>query len=109
MSIVSYKAKEPLTMSPSRCYPNHKYIGEERVVCTVTVSSISTITAMGLALAVGVLGTVTLIALLTIKELAAVQSSPVSRLVARFSDVGILPMMVAFAVTVAIKVAEMLA
>ncbi len=82
------------------------------MVSTVTSSTISTITtttAVGLATAIAVVGVLALIGLLMTKELASAGQSGNSKLVARFCDVGVLPLAVAFAVTVGIKVVQILA
>ncbi len=78
-------------------------------VTVSTVSTISTVTAVSLAVAVGVVGAVALVALLTTKELATAHASVRSRLIARFCDVAIWPLLAAFAVTVVLKVVEVLA
>ena len=77
-------------------------------VTSSTISTISTTTAVGLSVALGVVGVLALIALLTTKELASAGRGGRVRLVARFCDIGILPLALAFAVTVAIKVVEIL-
>jgi hypothetical protein len=77
-------------------------------VTTSTVTTISTITAMGLVTAVGLAGTLTLICLLMTRELAGVQTSSKYKMLAKFSDVGIIPLTLAFGVTVILKVVEVL-
>ena len=77
-------------------------------VTVSTVSTVSTVTALGLAVAMGVIGAVALVGLLTTKELAMAHASVRSRLIARFCDVGIWPLVAAFAVTVVLKVVEVL-
>jgi len=81
------------------------------VVSTVTTSTITTVTtiaAMGLTVTISVAAVVTLIAFLTTKELASASLSPSSHLTARFLNVGILPMIMAFAVIVAVRITEIL-
>jgi len=77
-------------------------------VTTSTVTTVSTIAAMGLAATVSVAAVVALIAFLTTKELAGASLSPSSQRTARFLNVGILPMVMAFAVIVAVKIVEVL-
>lgn len=77
-------------------------------VTVSTVSTISTVSTVGLAVAVGVVGAVALIGLLATKEMATAHGSVRGRLIARFCDVGVWPLLAAFAVTVALKVAEVL-
>jgi len=74
-------------------------------VTTGTITTVSTIAAMGLAATVSV---VALIAFLTTKELASASLSSSSQRTARFFNVGILPMVMAFVVIVAVKVVEVL-
>lgn len=52
---------------------------------------------------------VALIVFLTAKELAGASLSPSHQLIARFLNVGILPLIMAFAVVIAVKIAEILA
>lgn len=70
-----------------------------------TVVSIST---LGLTAAVSVAAVVALIAFLTTKEIASTGNSSFSLRLAKFATVGILPLVMAFAVIVAIKIAEIL-
>jgi hypothetical protein len=78
-------------------------------VTSSTISTISTTTAIGLSVAIGVVAVLALIALLTTKELATAGQSGPAKLIAKFCDIGILPLAIAFGVTVAIKVVEILA
>lgn len=70
-----------------------------------TVVSIST---LGLTAAVSVAAVVALIAFLTTKEIASTGNSSFSLRLAKFATVVILPLVMAFAVIVAIKIAEIL-
>jgi|WetSurMetagenome_2_1015567.scaffolds.fasta_scaffold1491205_1 hypothetical protein len=78
-------------------------------VTSSTISTISTVTAMGLTVGLGVVCVFALIALLTTKELASAGQTGNSKLIAKFCDIGILPLVVAFGITVVVKVAEILA
>ncbi len=78
-------------------------------VTSSTISTISSITAMGFTVALGVVCVLALITLLTTKELATAGQSGNSKLIARFCDIGILPLVVAFGITVIVKVVEILA
>ena len=78
-------------------------------VTTSTVTTVTTIAAMGLTAAITVAIVVTLIAFLSTKELASASRSSSSQMTARFLNVGILPMIMAFVVIVAVKIAEVLA
>ncbi len=78
-------------------------------VTTSTITTVTTIAAMGFATAISVAAAITLIAFLSTKQLAGASSSRSSQLIARFLNVGILPLIMAFAVIVAVKIAEVLA
>jgi len=79
------------------------------LVSTVTTSTITTIAAMGLTTTMSIAAVVALIGFLTTKELASANLSPSSQLIARFFSVGILPMVMAFAVIVTVRIADILA
>ena len=79
------------------------------VVTTSTVTTVTTIAAAGLAMAISIAAVVSLISFLTMRELAGARDSSTSLRIARFVSVGILPLVITFAVIVAIKVAEVLA
>ncbi len=64
---------------------------------------------MGLTATISIAAVVALIGFLTTKELASANLSRSSQLIARFFSVGILPMVMAFAIIVAVKIAEVLA
>jgi len=74
-------------------------------VTTSTITTISTITATGTAVIV----VVVLIAFLITKELAATANSTSPQHVARYLNIGILPLLMIFAVTVSVKIAAILA
>ena len=78
-------------------------------VTTSTVTTITTIAAMGLTAVISIAVVATLIAFLAIKELAGASNSGSPRRVSRFLNVGILPMAMAFAVILAVKISEVLA
>lgn len=78
-------------------------------VTTSTITTVTTIAALGLTAAISAAAVITLIAFLVTKELASASLSPSSQLTARFFNVGILPMVMAFAVIVGVKIAEVLA
>jgi hypothetical protein len=78
-------------------------------ITTSTVTTVTTIAAMGLTATISIAAVVALIGFLTTKELVSASLSPSSQLIARFFNVGILPMVMAFAIIVAVKIAEVLA
>ena len=73
-------------------------------VTTTTITTVSTIAAMGLTAAISIAAVVCLIFFLTIKELANAGGSGTCLRVARFSSIGILPLVMAFAVIVVVKI-----
>ena len=81
------------------------------MITTVTTSTITTVTAIaaiGLTAVVSIVAVVSLICFLTTKELASAGSSSTSLRISRFVSIGILPLVMAFAVIVAVKIAEVL-
>ncbi len=78
-------------------------------VTTSTITTVTTIAAMGLTTAISVAAVVTLIAFLSIKQLAGASPSLSSQLTARFLNIGILPLIMAFTVIVAVKITQVLA
>ena len=78
-------------------------------VTTSTITTVSTIAALGLTATISAIAVVTLITFLTAKQLAGASPSLQSRLTARFLNVGILPMIMAFVVIVAVEITKMLA
>lgn len=79
------------------------------VTTVTTVTTVSTIAAMGLTAAISIAAIITLIGFLVTKELVAASYSNSQRRIARFLGVGILPLIIVFAVVVAVKVTEVLA
>lgn len=83
-----------------------------KLISTVTVTTITTITsiaALGLTATISVAAVITLIAFLTTKELASSGRSSSSMRIGRYLSIGIIPLLMAFAVVVGVKIAEVLA
>ena len=78
-------------------------------VTTSTITTVSTIAVMGLTATVSIAAVVSLIFFLTIKELANAGRTGISLRIARCFNLGILPLMMTFAVIVAVKIAEVIA
>ena len=68
-----------------------------------TVTTVTSIAAMGLA------AVVLLILLLIAKELTGAGQSLFSRLSSRFLNVGVIPLIIVFAIIVAVRISEALA
>ncbi len=71
-----------------------------------TVTTVTAIAALGLTAAISVAVVVTLIVFLSTRELASAGHSRFSLRIAKFASVGILPLIMAFAAIVAVKIAE---
>ena len=73
---------------------------------TITTTTVTTVSGMGLAVGLGALASVILIALLVVKEIAG--AAPGERAIrwTRTLNVGITPLLFAFAVIVAAKIAQ---
>ena len=82
------------------------------MITTITTTTVTTIAAMGLTAAVSIAAIAILIVFLTAKELAGANrlgsSLRIGR-IARFVNIGILPLAMAFAVIVAVKIIEIAA
>ena len=78
-------------------------------VTITTVTTVITIAALGLTAAMSIAAVVILIAFLTTKELAGSGGNGYSIRVGRFLSVGIIPLLMAFAVVVVVKIFEVLA
>lgn len=74
------------------------------ITTVTTVTTVTTIAALGLAAAISVAAVVSLIVLLIAKELAGAKSSGKALRITRFLGVGIVPLVLAFAVIVAVNV-----
>ena len=78
------------------------------ITTVTTVTTVTTIAALGLTTVIGVAAAITLMAFLTTRELASAGHSRFSLRIARFASIGILPLVMAFAAIVAVKIAEVL-
>ena len=72
------------------------------------ITTVTTVTAMGFAAAISIAAIVSLIVFLTCKELAGASGSGTFLRIAKFVNVAILPLVMAFAVMVAVKIASIL-
>lgn len=78
------------------------------MISTVTTTTVSTVTTVVMVGSLGLVSTITLLLLLIQKELVAVGEGPRARMLVRGLNVAIAPLLIAFAVTMAVKVAEVL-
>jgi len=79
------------------------------MVSTVTVTTVTTIAAMGFAASLSVFGVILLIGFLTSKELLSASNGVRKKLLARSLNIGIIPLLISFVVIVGLKVVEILA
>ncbi len=77
-------------------------------VTTTTVTTVTTVAAMGLTAVVSIAAMLCLILFLVVKELASADGLPTSLRIAQFLSVGILPLVMAFAVIAAVTVFEVI-
>ena len=78
------------------------------ITTIITVTTVTTIAALGLTAAISVVAVATLMVFLATRELASTTNSPLSLRIARFASVGILPLVMAFAALVVVKIIEVL-
>jgi hypothetical protein len=87
------------------------------MVSTVTVSTITTVTsitsitsiaALGIGASISIFAVLLLIGLLTTKELVGASDGSRQKLISRCLNISIIPLVVSFAVIVALKVVEIL-
>jgi hypothetical protein len=77
-------------------------------VSTTTVAAVTTIVAMGLAATVSIATVGVLIFFLTTKELATAKVSGFSSRLGRFLSIGAVPLLMAFAVIMIVKIIQVL-
>ncbi len=73
-----------------------------------TVTTVTALTALGLSAIISMVMVVSLMVFLATRELAGASHSRFSPRIARFASVGILPLFMAFATIVTIKIVELL-
>ena len=79
------------------------------ITTVTTVTTVTTIAALGLTGAISIAAVILLMLFLTTKELAGASNSGFSLRIAKFVSVGVLPLVMAFAVIVFLKIVEVLA
>ena len=78
------------------------------VTTVTTVTTITTMVTLGISAVVGVVAVITLIAILVTRELATTGNSGLSLRIAKFASIGILPLIMAFATIIIVKITELL-
>jgi len=80
------------------------------MITTVVTSTVTTVTAItGFGVILGLMAVIALVAFLCVKELAAASGNSSHRSLAKFLDVGIIPLAIAFALIVATEIVKILA
>ncbi|MBA7506256.1 hypothetical protein ES706_04937 [subsurface metagenome] len=77
------------------------------MISTVTTSAVTTMIGFGMAL--GLVAVITLIAFLGVRELATASRGGTQRLLAKSLDIGIVPLIIAFAMIIAMEMVKILA
>jgi len=78
------------------------------MISTVTTSTVTTVTTVAIAGSLALIGILTLLFLLIQKEVASSVQGRIAGALSRALNIGIAPLLIAFAVIVALKVAEVL-
>lgn len=78
------------------------------MVSTVTTTTVSTVTTVALAGSLAIVSILTLLALLIQKELTTAAEGHRLRALGRVLNIGIVPLLMGFALIVAVRVAEVL-
>ena len=78
------------------------------MVSTVTTTTVSTVTTVAMAGSLGLLAVVTFLILLVQKEVIAVMEGPRAKVFVRALNIAIAPLLMAFAMTMVVKVLEVL-
>ncbi|MBI2850919.1 MAG: hypothetical protein HYX80_07780 [Chloroflexi bacterium] len=78
------------------------------ITTVTTVTTITTVAAIGLGAAVSITAVIALVAFLATRELASASNNGFLLRVARLTSIGIIPLIITFAVIVAVKLAELL-
>jgi hypothetical protein len=78
------------------------------MVSTVTTATVTTVTTIAIAGSLALIGICTLLALLIQKELSTTARGRFARALGRALNIGIVPLLMAFALIVAVKVAQAL-
>ena len=80
------------------------------MISTVVTTTVTTITTMiGFGMAVGLVAVIALIAFLGVRELATASEGSKQRLLAKSLEIGIVPLIIAFVMIVAMEIVEILA
>lgn len=76
------------------------------MISTVTTTTVSTVTTVALATSIALVSIVALLALLIQKEWLTAATGPRAKALGRVLNTAIIPLLIVFAVTLVVKVAE---
>jgi hypothetical protein len=76
------------------------------MISTVTTSVITTVSTVAMAGSVTLIGIFVLLSLLIQKELASSSDNPRHKKLSRLLNLGIIPLLIVFVITVGVKIAE---
>ena len=80
------------------------------MITTVVTSTVTSVTAIaGFGMIPGLVAAIALVAFLCVKELAAANGSNSHQSLAKFLDVGIIPLIIAFTMIVIVTIVEIIA
>ena len=78
------------------------------MVSTVTTTTVTTVTTVVMAGSLGLVAVIVLLILLVQKELIAVNEGPRSKVLVRALNIAIAPLLMAFGISMAVKVLQVL-
>ena len=78
------------------------------ITTITTVTTVTTVTVLGIGTAVSIAAAIALIAFLATRELAGAVVSGASTRIAKLATIGILPLLMAFAVIVTVRLFELI-
>lgn len=78
------------------------------ITTITTVTTVTTVAVLGIGTAVSIAAAIALVLFLAARELAGTSNSGVAVRIAKLATIGILPLLMAFAVMVAVKFAEVI-
>lgn len=78
------------------------------ITTVTTITTVTAIAVLGLTTTISIAAVITLIGFLTTRELVSTSNSRFLLHIAKFATVVILPLVIAFAVVIAVRIAELL-
>ncbi len=78
------------------------------MIATVTISTVTTVTAVGFAASLSIFGAILLIGFLATKELVGASRGERQKYLSKAANIAIIPLVMAFIVIVGLKIMEVL-